>query len=85
MKLTLLLTLISSLLLAETHHFKEVNHHGKTLKNVELILNNSKLGFDIRYKDKLLKRGAYMIISCKSREGFCLVEDRSNHNWTKKR
>lgn len=80
----LLLLLITSLLLAETHHFKEVNHHGKTLKNVELILNKSKLGFDIRYQDKLLKRGAYMIVSCKTREGFCLVTGNSYYNWRDK-
>jgi hypothetical protein len=56
-----------------------------SLKNVELILNNSKLGFDIRYQDKLLKRGAYMVVSCKTREGFCLVTDNSNYDWMEKR
>lgn len=77
----ILLTLIASLLLAETHNFREVNHNGKTLKNVELILNSSKLGFDIRYEGKLLKRGAYMIVSCKTKERFCLVENDSMYNW----
>ena len=77
----IILTLIASLLLSETHNFREVNHHGKTLKNVQLVLNNSQLGFDIWYKDKLLKRGKYMIVSCREKERFCLVENDSNFNW----
>ncbi len=77
----IILAIITSLLTAETHNFREVNHHGKVLKNVQLVLNDSQLGFDIWYKDKLLKRGAYMIISCKTRERFCLVENDSKFNW----
>ena len=76
---------MTSLLIAETHNFKEVNHNGKVLKNVRLVLNDSQLGFDIWHKEKLLKRGAYMIISCKTRERFCLVKNDSNYNWLKER
>ena len=81
----LLVLLISSLLIAETHNFKEVNHNGKTLKNVQLVLNDSQLGFDIWYKERLLKRGAYMIVSCREKERFCLVENASNFNWLEER
>lgn len=81
----IILTFMTSLLIAEIHNFREVNHNGKVLKNVKLVLNNSQFGFDIWHKEKLLKRGAYMIVSCKAKERFCLVENDSNCNWLKER
>ena len=79
----ILLTLITSILMAETHHFKEVNFNGTTLKNVTLIINNN--SFNIWYQNKLLKDGKYMIISCKAKEGFCLIKNESYYNWINKR
>lgn len=81
MKLAILLA--ASLLTAETHNFKEVNFNGAVLKNVSLVMNNN--SFNIWYKDKLLKNGKYMIISCKTREGFCLVEKDSICSWIDER
>lgn len=77
----LLIILIASLIMAETHNFREVNHHGKTLKNVQLVLNDSQEGFSIWYKDRLLKLGAHMVVSCEAKEKFCLVDNNSHYGW----
>lgn len=79
----LLTLLIASLLIAETHHFKEVNFEGKTLKNVSLIIDDD--SFTIWYKERLLKPGVYMIVSCGAKEKFCLVENDSSYGWIEER
>ena len=81
----LLILLIASLLIAETHNFKKVNFYGTTLKNVSLVMSDSEYAFDIWYKNRLLKRGEYMIVSCRAREKFCLVENDSSYGWIEER
>lgn len=79
--LTLFITtiLLDSLLVAESHHFKEVNYYGKTLKNVTLVIQED--SFNVWYKERLLKEGTYMIVSCRTREKFCLVDSSDRYGW----
>lgn len=79
----LLILLLASLLIAETHHFKEVNFEGKTLRNVSLVIDDD--SFTIWYKERLLKQGVYMIVSCGVKEKFCLVENDSSYGWIEER
>ena len=69
-----LLIFLALSLTADTHTFREVNHNGTTLKNVQLVFNNKQQSYSIWYNDKILKNRAYKIVSCKAREGFCLVD-----------
>lgn len=78
-----LVLLIASLLIAETHHFKEVNFEGKTIKNVALVIQENT--YTIWHRERLLKPGVYMIVSCRAREKFCLVENDSSYGWIEER
>lgn len=77
--------LLATLLFSETHHFREVNFNGKTLKNVKLVINNKKHTFNIYAQGMLLKQGEYMIISCRAKEKFCLMNNESYYWWLEER
>ena len=64
------------------HNFKAVHFYGKTLENVQLILNEDNHTFTIWYKGVSLSN-KLMIISCKAPEKFCLVRNTRYTGWNK--
>lgn len=82
MKLLITL-LISSILLADSiHNFKTVSFYGKTLDDVQLVLNSDDKTFVVYYQGKPLHPNL-MIVSCNAPEKFCLVRSTRYTGWNK--
>ena len=79
----LLSILISSILLADSiHNFKKVSFYGKTLDDVQLVLNSDGKTFVVYYQGKPL-HPKLMIVSCNAPEKFCLVRSTRHTGWNK--
>lgn len=77
---TLLTILISTILLADSiHNFKAVSFYNKSLKSVQLILDDDEQVISIWHQGIKLS-DEFIIISCTKPEGFCMVMKQKPYN-----
>lgn len=75
----LLLTLLITLALhAETHNYRVVEFFGKTITDVQLVLDKDNHTFSIWYQGVKMN-DEFMIVSCTKPERFCIYRKQNKY------
>ncbi len=82
----LLTLLLASILSAQviTTHFKEVNYNGVIMRDVTMVTDDEAYTTTLWYRENLLL-DKYILVSCRTAQGYCLVEKASFYGWLERK